>query len=58
MSKIIRTFAVVKIKIMKQVNLFKSFSNPSYLGADRLWADRNSELSREDIIYDKDYDDV
>ena len=48
---------------MKQVNLFKSFSNPSYLGADRLWADRlwadrNSELSREDIIYDKDYDDV
>lgn len=43
---------------MKQVNLFKSFSNPSYLGADRLWADRNSELSREDIIYDKEYDGI
>lgn len=26
---------------MKQVNTFKSFSNPSYLGADRLWAVKN-----------------
>lgn len=33
---------------MKQVNTFKSFSNPSYLGADRLWADGFDELSRSE----------
>ena len=43
---------------MKQVNLFKSFSNPSYLGADRLWADRNSELSREDTVIGNEYDGI
>ena len=42
----------------KQVLFNNLFSNPSYLGADRLWADRNSELSREDIIYDKEYDGI
>ena len=33
-------------------------SNPSYLGADRLWADRNSELSREDIVIGNEYDGI
>lgn len=37
---------------MKQVNTFKSFNlNPSYLGADKLWADGIDELSRKDVIW-------
>lgn len=35
---------------MKQVNTFKSFSNPSYLGADRLWADGSCELVGDTTI--------
>ena len=42
---------------MKQVNLFKSFSNPSYLGADRLWADGIDELSRNETEVG-DYDGI
>ena len=38
---------------MKQVNTFKSFKlNPSYLGADRLWADGIDELVGDVIVGD------
>ena len=42
---------------MKQFNTFKSFSNPSYLGADRLWADGSDELSRSETRVG-DYDGI
>lgn len=44
---------------MKQVSNLKSFfnSNPSYLGADRLWADGIDELSRNETEVG-DYDGI
>ena len=45
---------------MKQsYNKFYSFnSNPSFLGADKLWAVDYKANSREDIIAMKDYDGI
>lgn len=44
-------------------NLFTlkpSLSNPSYLGADRVWSNVNDfdKNCREDVVVVKDYDDV
>ena len=42
---------------MKKLYSFKSFnSNPSALGADRLWL--NVKICREDVVHDKDYDGI
>ena len=41
----------------KQVLFNNLFSNPSYLGDDKLWAG-SDKLSREDIIYDNEYDGI
>ena len=44
---------------MKNQFVYKSFnSNPSVLGADRLWADGTNELSREDTTIGNDYDGI
>lgn len=44
---------------MNQVVLFNNFpSNPSYLGADKLWTDFGSDELVGDIIALKDYDGI
>lgn len=44
---------------MKNLNNNLNFtSNPSYLGADRLWVSGSDELIGKDIIYDNDYDGI
>lgn len=37
---------------------FNFYSNPSVLGADRLWADGIDKLSREDTTIGNDYDGI